>query len=114
VKSRIQNKSLNLVEYFKFEERRKEWKKENKKRPKRRLGRSPLPSAHFCSARGPTSLPPHALPFYRTRPARQPPEAGTRRLHVGPGYGGRLLRDVGALTGNNLQKFRRRLNEVPH
>ena len=36
-----------------------------------------------------------------------------RRLHVGPGFGGRLLRDVGTLTGNNLQKFRRRLNEVP-
>jgi hypothetical protein len=59
-------------------------------------------------------FPPHALPFCRTRPARQPPDAGTRRLHVGSCYGGRLLRDVGALTGNNLQKFRRRLNEVPH
>jgi hypothetical protein len=44
VESRIQNKSSNLVEYFKFEERRKEWKKrEEKKKTKTPLG--PLPSS---------------------------------------------------------------------
>jgi hypothetical protein len=51
----------------------------------------------------------------------QTPRAGStthphwylRRWHMGPHAQDRLLRDVGALTNNSLQKFCRRLNVVP-
>jgi hypothetical protein len=87
VESRIQNKSSNLVEYFKFEERRKEWKKKKRKKDQNAAWAAPLFPRPISVPRAAQLLFPHA----RCHSAEQGPLDSLRTLVLAPYMWGRAM-----------------------